>query len=279
MMVAGERLTSWAMVSRSKEILQTSAKAVNLMGLIGGFFAEALLIKSRQEDPVARQKHWLENASKYSRRALKTLNIDVETKGFDSARMNAKAHLLVGNHMSYIDAMVAASVLPCAFVTSVDMGEQVFLGEMAELGGSIFIERRNRDRVDQDLSTMANALRNGLNVMIYPEGTSTNGDGVLPFKKSLLMSAVEAGVDIQPVVIRYKEVDGEKFGPQNRDSVCWYGKMDFASHLLRVLALRQGIRAELVFLEPIQVRSDSTRNELAEKSHSAVSSEYLATTA
>lgn len=253
---------------------RTSVKAAQVASLICQFFAEALVIRARVSHPVERQKFFLENASKYAALALKAMGITVEIKGADALASRSKNQLLVGNHMSYLDAMVMASVLPCAFVTSVDMGEQVFLGDMARLGGSIFIERRNRERVDQDLSAMADALANGIDVMIYPEGTSTNGESVLPFKKALLMSAVAGGVHLQPVVIRYLEVDGRTFGPANRDNVCWYGKMDFVSHLWRVLSLRRGIRAELEFLDEIQVGTESTRQELAERSYTAISEAY-----
>lgn len=202
------------------------------------------------------------------------MDLDLKLVGFDEFKRRNKNYLIVCNHMSYLDVMLMASVMPCVFVTSVDMGETKFLGTMAEMGGAIFIERRNRERVDADRSTMANALRKGHNVVIYPEGTSTNGSGVLPFKKSLLTAAVEGGVDIQPVVLRYTEINGEPFSEKNRDVVCWYGDMPFVSHLTRVLSLKSW-KAELRFLSPIAVHPNSTRDELAEKSHRLIAQTYI----
>jgi 1-acyl-sn-glycerol-3-phosphate acyltransferase len=145
---------------------------------------------------------------------------------------------------------------------------------LAELGGSIFVERRNRSQVDRDLSNMTQALRDGFNVMIYPEGTSTNGLKLLPFKKSLLMAAVEAERDIMPVVLKYVSIDGEPFGPNNCDKVCWYGKMSFVPHFIQLMGLKK-IKVRVEFLPPIKVTKDSSRNELAEKCFNAIHTAYF----
>jgi 1-acyl-sn-glycerol-3-phosphate acyltransferase len=151
------------------------------------------------------------------------------------------------------------------------MGEAFFLGTMAELGGSIFVERRHRAKITEDTKVMADTLRDGFHVMIYPEGTSGDGQKILPFKKSLLISAVEGQRDILPVVTKYIEIDGEPFGPENCHKVCWYGDMGFAPHFMGVLGLKK-VKVELHFLEPIQVTPQSSRHELAEKCRSAIES-------
>lgn len=247
-------------------------KGVKLASQMGLYLGEAgltRLIAPRSD----RLTDLCENASKYARRGLKTINLDVKVSGFDLEKMNRQNFLIVSNHMSYIDMLVMSSIQPCLFVTSVDMGEIPFLGTMAELGGSIFVERRNRDRVEQDRKAIAVALQEGHNVALYPEGTSTDGSKILPFKKSLLMAAVDAHTDILPVALRYTEIDGIPFCPSNCDKVCWYGDMDFLSHILNLVKL-QSIRAELIFLEPIRVRTDSTRDELAARSHTAIAAAY-----
>jgi 1-acyl-sn-glycerol-3-phosphate acyltransferase len=214
------------------------------------------------------------NSSKHSQRGLRTLNVDVKITGFNLQRMNSQNFLIVSNHMSYLDMLVMSSIKPSLFVTSVDMGEVPVLGTLAELGGSIFVERRNRDRVEQDRAAIADALKDGHDVVIYPEGTSSDGSRVLPFKKSLLMAAVDAHTDILPVALRYVEIDGEPFRRSNHDKLCWYGKMGFLPHM-RGLTTLKNVRAELHFLEPIAVRPDSTRDELAEKSYAAVAAAYM----
>lgn len=247
----------------------TLLTGTRLGALMGLYAAQATMGEIFIRDEVRRRRYFIENISRYARRGMDVLGIEVEVVGDPFKRFADRNFMIVSNHLSYIDILCLSSVHPCLFVTSTDMGEAFFLGRMAELGGSIFIERRHRGHIERDLSVLTTALKQGFNVAFYPEGTSTNGDSVLPFKKSLLMAAVEAGVDILPMTIKYTEIDGEPFSPKNRDKVCWYGDMTFGPHLLGLLSL-QSVKARLEFLEPIKVTPQSTRHELAAQAYAAI---------
>ena len=121
---------------------------------------------------------------------------------------------------------------------------------------------------------ISQALRKGFAVVLFPEGTTTNGECVRPFKSSLLTAAVRAGADILPVCLRYKSVNGKKLGIDNRDLVFYYGGMSFFRHLLRLLTLKS-VEAELTLLEPIPARRHHSRKQLAALSHKIVSAAYL----
>ncbi len=242
--------------------------------LMGGFIAEAVTRKFLIKDQQKRLQFNIENTAKYCRHAMNVLGFDIELIGFDAERLRNNNYLFVSNHMSYLDVLITCAVKPMVFVTSVDMGETPFLGDLAAFSGSIFVERRHRGAVDRDLGVMTETLKTGFNVMIYPEGTSTDGSHILPFKKSLLMSAVQAGKDIQPLCLQYLEIDGEPFSPKNAGKVCWYGDMTFTPHFLQLMKMRK-VRAALHFLDPISVREDSTRDELAKKSYSAIAAQYF----
>ncbi len=255
------------------EKLRAGSNFARTVGLIGMYVSSALLGKARLKDKNKRLGFFTRNIGTYTRRALKLINFDIKIVGYDAELMREKRFLLVGNHMSYLDIFILSSIQPCVFVTSVDMGETFFLGDIAELGGSIFIERRTRTKIERDIGVITETLNAGHHVVIYPEGTSTNGEKVWPFKKSLLMSAVRAGVDVMPVVLKYTEIDGEPFNETNRDKVCWYGDMAFFSHFLGLMKLRK-VQAELHFLDPIKVSPELTRHELADQAHSAISAVY-----
>ena len=240
---------------------------------IGAYALQASLGKLLIKDDIRRKRFFIENISRHSRRALDAMNIEVEAIGLEAKAKSGRNHLLVSNHLSYLDILCLSSVWPCMFVTSVDMGEVFFLGTMAELGGSLFIERRHRGQIGRDLNALSGALRQGFDVVIYPEGTSGNGETVLPFKKSLLMSAVEAGVDLQPLTIKYTEIDGEPFSEKNRDKVCWYGDMTFAPHFAGLLTMKSA-RVTIEFLEPIPVTPESSRHVLAHQAYGAIFANY-----
>ncbi len=261
------------------EKLAMAPRGGTIAGLIAAYMAQASMGKALIRDPHDRLRFFIENISRWGSKALKVLNFEIEVLGLEKLDLKNRNYLFVSNHMSYLDVLIFSAKVPSVFVTSVDMGQVFFLGTLAEMGGSIFVERRSRHRVDQDLSNMTNTLRNGFNIVIYPEGTSTDGQKLLPFKKSLLMSAVDAEREIVPVAMKYMSVDGEPFGKANADKVCWYGDMTFADHFLGLLKHRE-VKVQLQFLDPISskpegIPGERIRTELAEKSWHAIQSAYF----
>ncbi len=199
------------------------------------------------------------------------MRVQVLVRGPRDSRQNC---LMVCNHLSYLDMIVLASVSPSVFVTSIDMGQVFFLGTMAEIGGALFIERRHRERIAYDIAQIEEALRNGFDVTLFPEGTSGNGEGVLPFKRSLLTAALNSGTPVLPVTLKYFEIDGEPFGPKNHETVCWYGRAAFLPHFFRLLSAKS-IRAKVVFGQPVRSEVGMTKHTLTDELHRSISFEYL----
>ncbi len=254
-------------------MIQRISNGTYLTSIIGLHAASGLLAKKIIRNPNSLLKYYTNGASKKSRAILKKLNFEIQVKGYDADLMAQNNYLLVGNHMSYLDILVISSVVPTVFVTSVDLKESGFLGILAELGGSIFVERRNRSQIERDLDSMTNVLKDGFNIVVYPEGTSSNGDSVLPFKKSLLMSAVNAEKDILPFCVKYSEINGSAFSPENRDHVCWYGDMDFLPHFMQLLKTKKVI-VDLEFLNVVKVTKDSTRDQLTTQCFEQISASF-----
>jgi 1-acyl-sn-glycerol-3-phosphate acyltransferase len=261
------------LLSPGLESLRFGKNLLTITGLVSAYAGQASLGSLRIRDHKSRLDFFIKNVSLYSGRALKQFNFSIEVFGLNPGLMEEKRFLLVGNHLSYLDIMILSSVQPCVFVTSVDMQETPFLGQMAEMGGSLFVERRNRRHIGRDIGMLADTIRNGYHVVVYPEGTSGDGSGVMKFKPSLLTSAIDAGVDIMPVVLKYTEIDGQPFSIANRDKVCWYGDMGFAPHFFGLMSLKHA-KVELHFGDPIAVTPGSTRHELAEKCHTVIDKIY-----
>jgi len=174
--------------------------------------------------------------------------------------------LIVSNHLSYIDVLVYAAIRPVCFVTSIEMKKTFFLGLFCQMSGCLFVERRSRDNLDQEIDEISEALKENQNVLIFPEGTSTNGEGVLRFKRPLFKSVINAKKRLLPATIIYQE------DVKLRDSLCWYGDMTFFSHFINFLK-RKKTSVLISYSTPLPTFCQSTQ-ELSELAHYIVKSNY-----
>ena len=172
----------------------------------------------------------------WSPAALRALNVRVDFTGTPP-----RSGLLVSNHLSYVDVLVLSSVLSCAFVSKDDVEHWPLVGRLTDLAGTIYIDRNSRNDTRRINDTVVRRFASGQVVVIFPEGTSTDGSHVRPFYPSLLQSAIDARAPITPAHIAY-EVEG---GNAAAD-VCYWGDMVFVPHFWRLLGTR-GIRATVRF--------------------------------
>lgn len=145
--------------------------------------------------------------------------------------------VLVANHVSYVDVVILATHSPGVFVTSTDVQSAPFLGWMAKAAGCVFVDRRNKKSLMRDLRALEQLLQEGLPINLFPEGTSSDGAQVLPFKNSLLEAACRMGVPVQPLVLNY-QISPTMTADTYKSSVFWYGDMPFFSHLFSLLRLK-----------------------------------------
>jgi 1-acyl-sn-glycerol-3-phosphate acyltransferase len=183
--------------------------------------------------------------------------------------------LILSNHLSYTDIFVISSFFPASFIASVDeVKSDLLLGKATELSGGYFVERRSRSGLRTEIESISEILKLGINVALFPEGTTSNGDRVLPFKTPLLSIAQKAGVEILPLCVRYTRIDGEPLTAKNRDSICYYGDMKFFDHLFRLLCTRS-VDAELILLDRIDPHTASSRKEMAKSVYDMINSAYM----
>jgi len=141
--------------------------------------------------------------------------------------------LIVSNHLSYLDIVIASAAVPCAFVAKQEIGHWPVFGALARLGGTIFLDRESRASAWEAADRMAERMASGVPVLFFPEGTSTDGREVLRFHSTLFAPAVEAGLPVTPIAIFYEP---GATGIAERD-VCWFGDESFLPHLSQVLGL------------------------------------------
>ncbi len=245
--------------------------AALVLPLILLFLLHGLLLTFLVRAPALQRRLLLRNVSWYSRWALRLMRVRMQVVGFDQELFARENYLFASNHMSYLDMLILAAITPSIFVTSVDMGQVRFLGTMAAVAGSLFVERRNRDRIAFDVGQLESTLHEGFHVTLFPEGTSSNGAEVGPFRRSLLTAGPRSSHKICPVTLQYLKVEGEAFGEKNCDKVCWYGRMHFFPHLLNVFSLKS-IEGRVTFHLPKEF--PASKDLIAEAVRSVVASQY-----
>ncbi len=221
-----------------------------------------------------RKRHLLvRNTSVFARVILRLLGIHIHVKHPERLHLSGGGLLIVANHLSYVDVLAVSSLIPAVFITSVEMRQTLLLGTLARFGGSIFVERRNIAGLRKEIESIAQALNQGLCVVLFPEGTTSNGQQMRPFKNSLFDAAIKAKKDIFPFCLRYTKVNDRHMTCDDRDSVFYYGDMTFFGHLSRLLALRS-VDLEVHPLETIRVDPQDSRKELSARAYSVISEVY-----
>jgi len=151
--------------------------------------------------------------------------------------------LVVSNHLGYLDILVYAAVMRCVFVSKAEVKNWPVFGTLADLAGTVYIDRKRRPDTRNANLGISRGLAEGLPVVMFPEGTSSDGSDVLPFYPSLFEPAVESQSRVTAAYISY-EVDGGSVG----EDVAYWGTMTFFPHLLRLLTLGE-IRVSIRFAD------------------------------
>lgn len=245
-------------------------KALGTIALVVPYLLASLAAIALPGRARTRRTRLASIASFFSRRALALYGVRVIAKG----RMGPHAgRLVIANHLSYVDVLVTASLEPSVFVTSMELRNTPVLGHLARLSGSLFVERRRASGLKREIEAITRALNQGFSVVLFPEGTTSNGDSVCPFKRSLFDAAIRAPSSVQPVCLRYTSVNQQALTTGTRDAVFYYGGTTFFRHFPRFLALRS-VTVEVSLLAPLFARTGETRKHLADRAHDAISRAY-----
>lgn len=212
------------------------------------------LLRLRGPLSLEQRARWLQSAA---RGVLGSLGIATSVEGTLPG-----GGLVVSNHLSYLDIVIFAAVAPCFFIAKREVKRWPFFGSAARAGGTIFLDRSSLASANAAAEEIAARFALPVPVLLFPEGTSTDGSAVLHFHSRLFLPAVQQVAPVTPAAIRY--------APKNRmeeRELCWYGDAGFLGHLWKVLGAA-GFVVQLRFGVP-RVYSDSryaagqTRAEIA----------------
>jgi len=235
--------------------LRRFRRAVTLVFALVLCILRMWLLRLRGPLSLERQAGW----SQWSGRlVLKALGVHYQVEG------RPPTHgLVVCNHLSYIDILVLAAAMPSFFVAKIEIGGWFFFGKAARSNGTIFVDRGSLASAMSVAEQMTQRLKLPIQipVVLFPEGTSTDGSQVIRFHSRLIDPATSIGAPITTAAISYA-IDG---GVEERE-LCWYGDESFATHLWKVLGTA-GFSAHLRFGETRiytdrRIAADQTRSEI-----------------
>lgn len=186
--------------------------------------------------------------------------------------------LFLANHSSWLDIIILSGICPLAFVAKSEVSSWPLFGLLAQLQNTIFVHRGDRTRTLGDRDTIRARIESGDGIVIFPEGTSSDGNRVLPFKSALLGAAElplgegddgEVYAYVQPVSLGYVANYGIPMGRERRPSYAWYGDMELVPHLWESFASGP-VDVVVEFHGPLTATEVGGRKQLAERAERVV---------
>ncbi len=213
------------------EIPRATRRLLRLSGAIRVAGREARSLDSARARALWQQRHAVA--------MLDAMEVEVEVRG-----TRPSEGLVVSNHLGYLDILVIASQFPCVFVSKSEVRSWPFIGNLLSAAGTILTDRNRRQSARRTAVEIRETLELGLPVVVFPEGTSSDGSQVLPFRSSLLDSSSESAWPSHPMAISYRGSGGNP----GRD-VCYWGDASFLPHLVN-LARIHPLKATLAIGSP-----------------------------
>jgi 1-acyl-sn-glycerol-3-phosphate acyltransferase len=232
---------------------------------------QAILL--RVSDRAARRfPHW------YHRQVCRLLGVNLNIEG--SVAKGAPV-LLVCNHTSWLDIPVLSALAPVSFVAKLEVGSWPFVSALARLQRSVFVDRTRRLAAGDAANAITMRLQQGDTIVLFPEGTSSDGNRVLPFKTSLFGAVTGATVQeaeqvvVQTAAVVYTHMHGVPVTRAERPRIGWYGDMEMTSHAWGVLK-SGAITVTIKVGPPVPLADFKDRKDLALKSERAIRRDVLA---
>ena len=215
---------------------------------------------------------WGVIAVNYYRALCTVLRIRVRVVG---EPVRDRAVLFISNHVSWADIVVIGSIAPVAYVSKSEIAGWPLVGTAAKSQRTVFVDRSRRHQTGDAIAEIVKRLASGTSVVLFAEGTSSDGNRVLPFRSALVgavkeaSSRAESGILIQPMSICYTDLNGIPMGRQHRPTVAWYGDLDFMPHI-KAFIERGAIDTVVSYGDPVAADGTVDRKAMTKSLEGAV---------
>jgi 1-acyl-sn-glycerol-3-phosphate acyltransferase len=234
-------------------------RTAQVFGYVVAAILELLLKRPTERETRAEWLHRL------CARAVKGLGIELATAG-----TFPEQGAVIANHLSYADIVIFAALHRCVFVSKAEIIHEPVLGWMTENAGTVFVARGHGGSAVKARKGMSAAFEAGLPVVFFPEGTTSNGAGLLKFHSGLLAQVLAERAPVTAAHLSYSLLADNGADVTVGDDICYWGDRNMWSHIFKFLGLR-GIRAEVRFADaPISFHDPTNRKLAAEEARAAV---------
>ena len=212
----------------------------------------------------------------YHRIVLRVMGIKLDIRGRPSRK---RPCIYVSNHSSYLDIEILGALIRGSFVAKSEIGDWPFFGTLAKLQRTVFVDRR-RSQAGKHKTAIEERLAAGERLILFPEGTTSDGNRVLPFKRALFATAQQKvggnPVMVQPISIAYSGFSNLPMDRDMRPVYAWYGDMDLLPHVWDML--KAGTATVVVQFHPTLTIEEvgDDRRALAEYCHTVVNDGVMA---
>ncbi|KAB2846460.1 MAG: 1-acyl-sn-glycerol-3-phosphate acyltransferase [Hyphomicrobiaceae bacterium] len=245
------------------------------IGILSAFLGLTLPLMPIQYALVRLGSPWARRLPNwYHRQVCRLIGVRIHCEG---EIPRGRPVLVVANHVSWLDIPVLSAVAPVSFIAKKEVGRWPFIGSLARLQRTVFVDRERRLSVGDTASEMLTRLRTGDNLILFAEGTSNDGNRVLPFRSSLF-AAVEPGrhedpddneIAVQTLAIAYTGRHGIALDRFDRPGIAWYGDMEIAGHAWELLKAGP-LDVEIIIGAPVSLAQAGHRKLLARRTETEV---------
>jgi len=187
-------------------------------------------------------------------------------------------NLIISNHLTYFDGIVLGSIFPVIYLSKKEVKSWFLIGWMTSMSGTIFIDRKRKNKSPEYVEEITNKLKNKVNVLLFPEGTSTNGEKIRDFHSVFFQAPLSSKSFILPVTIHYTKINNEPIVELNKDKIYWYDRMPFREHIWQLLRQRN-IEVVVNILPVIDTNkfehSSFGRKQLTKHAYQIINNEYF----
>jgi 1-acyl-sn-glycerol-3-phosphate acyltransferase len=185
---------------------------------------------------------------------------------FDRTKLvkQGKGVLYIANHVSWFDIICLGTLLNARFIAKKEVSKMGIFGFLASISNTFFIDNENKNKIIEYNHFIQNKLKKGENFIIFPEGTTSDGNGIINFKSSMLECAFDDSmqINIQPISICYSKLNNIPMGIYSRRNIAWVGDTSMVAAMANFL--RSGrITVDIVFHELMSIKNFRNRKELA----------------